>query len=299
MKLFLTGIAGFIGSNLANKLFQLGYDVYGVDTLQFGYPDNLLPGIKWDKKSFAEVPIHVLNSYDVLVHIACANIIYAQNNQVDTFKTNALDTIDLFQKFKSRIVYTSTSSVYGQADDIPTRENSEQKVCNAYDQSKLIAEKYLELRGNFTTLRLSNVYGPNQKPENKYCGVVARFIDNILTLKQPIEITGDPKATRDYTYIDDVVDAIISAINRPQKNCAINIGTGIETSNIELAHMILDQLGEKYDRNINHVHKRSIDNISRRCLDVSKANAFLGWQPTTSLHFGIEKTIQWMKNHYI
>jgi len=191
------------------------------------------------------------------------------------------------------VIYTSTSSVYGQADIIPTPETCPENLSNAYDQSKAILEKYLQLRGNYTTLRLSNVYGENQRPENLYCGVVGRFIDNIINDK-PVNINGDGKSTRDYTYIDDVARALIIAIDQKPKNTEINIGTGIETSSFSLAVKIGNLL-EKVP-NINFVEKRSIDKISRRCLDITKAKKLLGWSPCFDLEKGLKRTIEWQKN---
>jgi UDP-glucose 4-epimerase len=246
---FITGICGFVASNVANKLYKLGYDVSGVDNLQFGFKENLDHDITWHQLGIGhDVFIHkdkVLNRFDVLLHMACANIIYGMDHPIETFKTNALDSINLIEKFAGQIVYTSTSSVYGNADQIPTHEDSRPAVSNAYDQSKLILERYLRLRGNFTTLRLSNVYGKNQRPENPYCGVIGKFIDAAFK-GNPMQVYGDGVSTRDFTYIDDVVDAIIMAIDQDPKNTEINIGTGIETSTVELTNIITDAVGSHH-----------------------------------------------------
>lgn len=287
-KIFISGIAGFVGSNLANTLVKLGYNVSGCDSLKFGYAENLKPEVKWLHCPFEDIDPDFLASFDVMVHAATFNIIYAVEQPIDTFKNNALHSIDLVRSFPGKIVYTSTSSVYGNATSFPTKEDHPTSVSNAYDQSKLILEKYLQLRGNYTTLRLSNVYGPNQRPENPYCGVIGKFID--CSIRQiPMRINGDGWATRDFTYIDDVVSAIISAIDQPAKNTEINIGTGKETSIMDLTILIAVVVGTYFS--FEKIPARTIDGISRRCLDVSKAKNLLGWEPSTDLKIGIENTI--------
>lgn len=286
--IYITGIAGFIGSNVANELYKRGYDVTGCDNLQFGYHQNINPVIKWNRQSFTTISEQSLTRYNILVHCATCNIIFSMDNPIKTFKTNALDTIKLFNKFKHKIIYTSTASIYGNSIDLPTKEKSLDDVTNAYDQSKLIAEEVLKLRGNYTTLRLSNVFGKNQRPENPYCGVVAKFIKNIEE-KKPIEIIGDGIATRDFTYIDDTVNAIIKAIDTEALNTEINISSGVETSIINLAFKINEIYGTPL--NLTFKDKRQIDGIDRRWLDISKAKELLNWEPTWNFEDALKQTI--------
>jgi UDP-glucose 4-epimerase len=286
--IFITGIAGFVGSNLANELYMQGYDVAGCDNLQFGYPQNIHPGIKWSKQDISDISEESLTQTTTLVHCATANIIYSQDNPIDTFKTNALKSFELIKKFKGKIVYTSTASVYGNAEKLPTPEDAEKKVTNAYDQSKLLTEMFLNERGNYTTLRLSNVYGKNQRPENPYAGVVAKFIQSINESK-PVEIIGDGLATRDYTYYKDTISAIIKAIELPALNTEVNISSGIETSIINLAFKIY----EIYDlpMNMTFIPKRQIDGIERRWMDTQRAHKLLDWKPEYTLTEGLTETI--------
>lgn len=275
---YITGIAGFIGSNLANKMASIGMDVSGCDNLKFGVKDNTF--VLFDVKDFDQVK---LEKDDVLIHCACDNIIYGIEYPVETFKTNALKTIEMLRKFKGRIVYTSTSSIYGQAHEFPTHESHPYSVYNAYDQSKLIAELFLKQRGNYTTLRLSNVYGLNQRPSNPYAGVIGKFV-GLAKAGFSLPINGSGSQTRDYTYVDDVVDAIIRACRTVSLDTEINIGTGVETSVMDVAIMVSD---------ISHaqvvsIPERPIDKITRRCLDISKAEALLDWHPNVSVKEGID-----------
>lgn len=285
MRIFITGIAGFVASNLANRLNDSHY-VRGCDDMSFGYLSNLDSSVKFSIDDFSDIDRNYLNEFDVLVHCACANIIFGMENPIKTFEVNALKTIDLFNKFKGKIIYTSTSSVYGNTPNIPTKENDDFRVYNAYDQSKLIAEKFLKRRGNYTTLRLSNVYGKNQRFENPYAGVIGKMIGAARNSK-PITVFGDGQSTRDYTYIDDVVNAIIKAINLPAFDTEINIGTGVETT----TNLLLKILSEHYVINPIYSNARSIDRIQRRCLDIEKAKRLLNWQPKIDVKTGIKLAI--------
>ena len=275
---YITGIAGFVGSNLANRMSSIGMEVSGCDNLKFGVKDNTF--VPFEVKDFDQVK---LSKDDVLIHCACDNIIYGIEYPVETFKTNALKSIELFRRFNGRIVYLSTSSIYGQASTLPTPESHPHNVYNAYDQSKLIAELFLKQRGNYTTLRLSNVYGVNQRPSNPYAGVIGKFV-GLAKSGFSLPINGSGSQTRDYTHVDDVVDAIIRACLTISLETEINIGTGVETSVMDIALMVSD-LSEVQ---VVSIPERPIDKIHRRCLDISKADALLDWHPTISVKEGIE-----------
>ena len=290
-RILITGGAGFVGSNIANRL-AVNNQVTVVDDLSFGNKDNLLKSVPMVKMDFNDLTEEDLKGYGILIHCATANINYAITNPIDTFKINALNTIDLFNRFKGRIIYTSTSSVYGQADKFPTNETAEERVFNSYDQSKLIAEKYLQLRGNYTTLRLSNVYGVNQRPDNKYAGVVAKFIYDMLN-GDAVSIYGDGLATRDYTYISDVVTAVEMVVGRYALNKEYNISGGNEISTFMLAMNIADLMG--IPLKVKYIEKRRIDRIARRFLDASLSAYDLGWNANVRLDEGLLHTIEWIK----
>lgn len=298
-RILITGGAGFVGSNIAKALVK-EHEIFIVDNLSFGSKKNLDTDIlttHFLNDDFNNIPVVFLNSFDILIHCATVNINYAIQHPIETFKVNALNTIDLFRRFKGKIIYTSTSSVYGQADEFPTKETAEMRVFNAYDQSKLIAERYLKLRGNYTTLRLSNVYGINQRPDNPYSGVVAKFIYEMM-LDHKVEIFGDGEATRDYTHIKDVVRAIEMAIEGGgyAYNMTFNISGSNEVSTIGLVKKIAILL-DKEGYFINKPN-RAIDKISRRLLDTSLIEKHLGWTPKVAFNDGLTHTIEWIKEEY-
>ena len=290
MKILVVGGAGFIGGNLSHYLYNTGASFTAVDDLSFGYMQNVPTGCDFVKKDFKDLSQDFLDQYDILVHVACSNIIYAMKEPIATIINNGISTVDLFSKFKGKIIYTSTASVYGQADNFPTVENSEKKFYNAYDTSKYIAEQYLRARGNYTTLRLSNVYGRFQRPENPYCGVIGKFMQQAHD-KQPMTIYGDGNATRDYTYVEDVVEALSIAINIRNLDTEINIATSVETSVMELAYICANTYN--YHGDVNKVGKREIDCITRRSLSNRRAYALMEWTPKTCIEKGIEATMHY------
>lgn len=290
-KIYITGIAGFVGSNLALYLSHAGYEVSGCDDLSFGYESNVPIGIQWAKKSFRTLSDKELALYDVVVHAATVNLIYAQSNPVQTFTTNALYSIEFFKKIKHKIVYLSTASVYGNANIIPTPETCPYNMYNSYDTSKYIAELFLQERGNYTTLRLSNVYGPNQHSGHEYSGVIGKMIGDALD-NNPIQVIGDGSQTRDFTYVYDVCDAIERAVKLPAFNCPINIASGVETSIAELYSAVVSAVDSK--SKMKSIPPRMIDVIKRRCLNVERAKMYLGWEPKTSLSGGVKFTALWM-----
>jgi UDP-glucose 4-epimerase len=270
MKILLTGCVGLVGSHTYNSLTDM--DIYGVDNLSFGFSEATPHGFLVD--GFENILESHLNTYDILVHMATVDIQHSHLNHLEAFKTNAVKTVELFSKFKGKIVYTSTASVYGNASEFPTKETAVKNVSNAYDMSKYLVELYLKLRGNYTTLRLSNVYGKTV-PERQYKNVIEAF-----SASDVVTIQGDGRQTRDFTFIGDVVRAVRMAIEQEAKNTEINICSGTETNLLVLAYLM--------DKKVILGESRPGDTIQRRWLSNQKAKDLLGWEPEVSLQEGLK-----------
>jgi UDP-glucose 4-epimerase len=177
-------------------------------------------------------------------------------------------------------------------------EEDRKSFVNFYSASKYSAEVYARtffevFNLPVTVLRYSNVYGPNQAPINPYCGVIGKFIASALA-DEPLKIYGNGMQTRDYTYVDDAVNATIAAAIHPEAvGEDYHIGTGCETTVNQLAHSIL-KITES-NSGIEHVSNRDIDNISRRSIDINKAITDLNYQPHYSIAEGLKKTVNWFK----
>jgi UDP-glucose 4-epimerase len=293
MNIIVTGALGFVGSNIVRRLQKMGVSVLAVDDLSFGSMKNHTNGVSYMLDDFIKLvkDEFLMKRNQILIHCATSNIIYAMDHPVETFKNNAEKTIELFRAFEGKIIYTSTSSVYGNSPIVPTPEFDEIRSSNAYDISKHIAELYLQTRGNYTTLRLSNVYGYGQLADNPYCGVIGKMIEAAQTSKS-FNVYGKGISTRDYTFVDDVVEAVLAAIRCPAQNTEINIGTGVETSVNELIDIVnTNKCGCKL--RVFNVPERKIDVITHRRLDVRQAEKLLDWKPQTDIETGMVKTMEW------
>lgn len=286
MKVFITGVCGFVASNIAKKLIDEGHDVSGCDDLSFGTVQNLISLGIYDKEKFSIRKYNMVHysHYDLIIHCATSNIIYAQNNKEATIDNN-YKSIFKAGMFGCRVIYISTASVYGNPKELPTPETAPIKLNNIYAETKWLGEQLFQ---DQTILRLSNVYGINQRASNPYCGVIGRFIEAWADNKT-IEVIRDGKQTRDFTYVGDVCDAVSEVIKKDVRG-TYNIASGVETSIIELAkHFVHDKTDVKL------IDKRGIDTVDRRCLDISKAEKDFGWKPKVSLEEGIKITKQWYK----
>ncbi len=290
--ILLSGSAGFLGSMIAKRLDEMRWKYTGIDSLKFGNIKNVSNKDHFRHIDIADMSELDLSQYDTLIAAHTANIIFAQTHCSETMKNNAVDTGELFERFKGKIIYISTSSVYGNPKVIPTPETADIELCNPYDISKYAAEQMLRWRGNYTIIRPANIYGVNQRLDNVYCGVVPRFINAAMN-KKPMQIYGIGESSRDYNYVDNVVDAVIAATWKDSFNAPINIASGIEVSIKELAILISEIMDVPVQ--LEYVEGRKIDNITRRCLDISKAEKLLGWTPKVGLREGLERTIEWMK----
>lgn len=298
-KVCVTGGCGFVGSNLVIKLIEEGAEVTVIDDMFTGSKSNLLSVdgeyyLHQTSVNYIETIRNILSKIDIIFHLAARNIIASTKNPREDFETNIGGTLNVLMASNAeRIVYTSSASVYGNCKYLPINEDDSINLLTPYAVSKFAGEGYCmafheSFGASVAVLRLSNVYGTNQSPSNPYCGVVAKFMDKAIK-GEKLAIHGDGLSTRDFTYVDDVVEALLLAGVSPKADGEIfNVATGIETSIEKLANEISSLFGR--EDSPEHIDRRDIDNIRRRVLNIDKIRRKLGWMPTHTLSMGLRKT---------
>jgi len=301
-RILVTGGAGFVGGALTQKLVEAGARVTVLDDLFTGKAETIPTGAEFIEGSVTDAKLvaELVAANSLVFHLAARNIIASTKNPRDDFETNIGGTLNVLLAAREskvdRIVYTGSASVYGNPRSIPINEDDFLVPLSPYAVSKLGGENYAqafyESYGLPTAcIRYSNVYGPGQRPDNPYCGVVSKFLVDAHA-GRPLSIHGDGEQTRDYTYIDDAVEATMLAAIRPRAEGEVfNVGTGIETSVNGLAIAIGHALDVPVE--LRHIDRRDIDNIRRRVVNIEKARRMLRWTPQMTLERGLGRTAEW------
>lgn len=301
MSVLVTGGAGFIGSHTVEALIRKGYEVKVLDNLKTGKIVNLknildkIKLIKGDIRDENVLSIAIKNS-EYIIHLAAiVSVDEAINNPLEAFEVNAFATLKLLELARilevEKIVYASSTAVYGEPISFPINENHPTNPKNPYGASKLAGESLMTSFGETygietISLRYFNVYGPRMQA-GPYAGVISKFIEAARRNK-PLLIYGDGNQTRDFIHVHDVVKANILALESKEKG-VYNIGTGVETRIIELAKLIIELTKSKSV--IKYTKPRSGD-IYRSVADIRKAKNKLGWKPQITLREGLTKLIQ-------
>ncbi len=301
----VTGGAGFVGSSVAKALVAAGAEVTVLDDLFTGREELLpegLSGFIQGSVADREVVRAAMAGKAYVFHLAARNITVSMREPREDFETNIGGTLEIVLAARERddsptVVYTSSSSVYGNPRSLPIIEEDPPSILSPYAASKLGGELYcqafFEMDGlPVVVLRYSNVYGPHQSPANPYCGVVSKFFD-ACAAGTPMPVHGDGLQTRDYTYVDDAVDATLRAGVSPRAvGEVINVGTGYETNVRDLAQMIAKVAGVPGETEF--IDRRDIDNVQRRVLNIERARRLLRWIPRTTLEQGLRRTQDWL-----
>ena len=304
MRFIVTGGAGFIGSNLVEGLVELG-DVTIIDDLSSGNLDNLEHLLKRDDISLERLSVTDLEGMkphfedvDCVFHLAAvSNISSSVADPLRTNEVNVKGTLNVLLAARDsgvrKVVFTSSASVYGDTEEVPTTEDALPDPLSPYAVTKLAGEYYCNVFSDLygletTSLRPFNVYGPRQDPNSQYAGVIPLFIRSLLEGEVPM-IDGDGEQTRDFVYVKDMVRAFIQAVDHRAKG-AYNIAGGKGISINELYREVSDIMG--VDVEPLHGEPRPGD-VRHSTADITRAKKFLGYEPEYALRRGLEETIEW------
>lgn len=309
MRTLITGVAGFIGSHLAERLLSQGHQVVGIDCFTDYYPRpikqaNLEVAKGHNSFTFIEGDIvdlelePIVRNVDWVFHQAAqAGVRASWGRTFEVYsKDNILATQRLLEAAKTaglqKFVYASSSSIYGEAESYPTPETVTPRPISPYGITKLAAEQlcYLYWRSfgvPTVSLRYFSVYGPRQRPDMAF----NKFIKAIL-LDQQIEVYGDGEQTRDFTYVADAVTANIIAAEHGPGGSIMNIGGGSRTSVNKNIRTLEDILGKK--ANVAYLEAQ-LGDARHTAADTSLAQKLIGYQPTVKLREGLEQEALWLQ----
>jgi UDP-glucose 4-epimerase len=304
----VTGIAGFIGSNIARALLAQGASVRGVDNLITGKRANLadLSAIDFIVGTIEdpETCARACRGVDFIFHeAALASVPRSVENPVTTNSANVTGTLNMLVAARNagvrRVVYAGSSSAYGDQPTLPKHEDMSPDPISPYAVSKLTGEHYMR---SFTrvygletvTIRYFNVFGPYQDPSSQYSGVLAKFSLAMLEGRTPM-IYGDGSQSRDFTYIDNVVDANLRAIAAPADKVSghvFNVATGQRITLNDAVKSLRELTG--YAGEVEYAPARAGD-IAHSLADISRASEALGYEPKVNFHEGLRRTLLWYR----
>jgi len=290
MKFVVTGGAGFVGSHLVKLLVNEGHKITVIDNLHKGKIENLssvINEIKFEKidiRDFHSIE-KVLKNIDGVFHQAALTVVQDSfERKKEYYDVNVLGTENIFKLAKEnkfKIVYASSSSVYGHKQQTPINEDGDRKPINPYGETKLedeyLFEKYSKLDTSIIGLRYFNIFGEGQTME--YAGVITKFLDRIKDKKPPI-IFGDGSQIRDFVSVNDVAKANLMAMTSDISNSLVNIGTGYALSILELANMMIEVSG----LSLKPIFSDALDgDIQKSHADISLAMKSFNWKPEIKL----------------
>src|SRR5438270_5864659 len=308
MALYLvTGIAGFIGSNIARELIRLGEGVRGFDKFSTGKPENIADiedKIEFQQLDLADVKglKEVCCGVDFLLHqAAIPSVPRSVSDPLTSHLANVDGTLSLLLAARDagvkRVVFAASSSAYGDTPTLPKREDMVPNPISPYAVQKLAGELYMSsfqrVYGLETvSLRYFNIFGPWQDPSSQYSGVLARFISAMLA-GETCTIYGDGEQSRDFTYIDNAVSANLLACSAPAERVSgktFNVATGTRYSLNQTFEMLASTMG--YSKTPRYAEPRSGD-VKHSLADISQARQAMGYDPKIDFETGLRRTVSW------
>lgn len=296
MKYVVTGGAGFIGSRIVKALLSEGNSVKVIDNLHTGKMENLqdvnndIEFVKADIRNYEEIKKNIGN-FDGIFHEAALTLVqesFTKQNEYN--EVNVIGTENIFkiaQEKNIKVVFASSSSVYGDIIKIPIKESFPKNPINPYGITKLkneqLAIKYSKMNLQVIGLRYFNVYGVGQT--GSYAGVITKFVNKLKEKKSP-QIYGNGEQIRDFIFVDDIAKSNIAAMKNQIKEGFFNIGTGVGTTINNLANILIDIAGEK----ITPIHSETLEgDIQISQADTSLTEKILDWKFQMSLTDGLRK----------
>ena len=304
----VTGCAGFVGSHLTEALLALGGEVLGIDAFTDHYARrlkerNLAEARSHPAFSFVEVDLVEAELAELFAYSAGVFHLAAQpgvrGSWGDSFtvydRNNVLATQRVFEAASTvgtRVVFASSSSIYGNAEAYPTREDARPRPISPYGVTKLtcehLAAAYAQSYGlDFAALRYFTVYGPRQRPDMAFAKIVAALLEGTV-----FAVYGTGEQTRDVTYVGDAVDAALKAMESPASRTVFNVGGGSEASLADVIEILESLAGKRLS--IEYASTVAGD-VRRTSADISRARQELAWRPRTTLQEGLEHQLQWAR----
>lgn len=301
MKILVTGVAGFLGSALAQQLLEAGHQVLGLDDLSTGKEDAIPQGVEFELGDMLDRPKlwTLLQGVECVYHLAAKvavqeSILYPREYN----STNVGGTVSVMEAMRDvgvkRVVFTSSGAVYGAQTAQPLHEMMVPSPDSPYAVSKLSAEYYVKTIGKLwgietVTLRIFNAFGPGQHLPADHPPVIPNFLKQAVTGGSLI-VHNSGNQTRDYVYVDDVVNALARAGSASGVDgTTINIGSGNEYSVIDLVKNVVELTGANTETIYNH---KATGGVSRMRADISQASELLGYKPKFELAEGLARTLE-------
>jgi len=310
-RILVTGVAGFIGSNLTDKLLELGAQVIGMDNLFNGRLDNIQNAQKNKKFEFHKADIRDYNilldlckDIDIIYHEAAftsvPQSVKMPESCNDVNVNGLLNILNVArQRDVDKIIFATSSSVFGDIPGLPKKDDAKRKPISPYGVSKLTGEAYMQAYHsvyglNTTSLRYFNVFGPRQR-DSPYSGVIAIWLGKLLR-NEDLVIFGDGEQSRDFTYIKDVIQANLKTAEYDAAGEILNVGAGSPIKLTDLAKLIL-KITNKTDLNIKYTKLRAGD-IKHSYADISKAQELIKFQPKYNQEEGLKDYFRWYRDKH-
>jgi nucleoside-diphosphate-sugar epimerase len=303
----VTGGAGFIGSHLVTQLVHRGHLVRVVDNLITGKRRNLdhVPGVEFVEGDLADITVatRAVEGMDYVLHqAAIPSVPRSVKDPITSNRANIDASVNVLVAARDagvkRLVYAGSSAAYGDTPTLPKREDMPTSPLSPYALQKLVSEQYgqlfTQLYGFETvTIRYFNVFGPRQDPGSPYSGVISLFASALLEGRQPV-IYGDGEQTRDFTYVANVVDGVLRAVETPKASGhVINVATGGRIS----LNALLRAMNNIVGTNLQPIYQEPrAGDVRDSQADITKAKTLLGYTPIVSLEEGLEKTLEWCRS---